>query len=303
MKISEIGEFGLIRRIGEVLGVEFMNDCAWLRTGGGYLLLTVDALVEDVHFLRSYPPEDVGWKAVSVSVSDVVGNGGLPRWVLVSLVLPDTDVEYVEGMYRGIKRACDLYGCEVVGGNVSRGEKVVIDVSVLGESKRPVGRGGARPGDAVFVSGPLGDSRAGLELLLKRRDRYEEFEERLIRRHLKPVVKTEFAKHIQRCANASMDISDGLVSDMSHIANVSGVRIDVESDRIPVSDDLRRYCDKYEKDPLHYALFGGEDYELLFTHPTDRIDPSLPMTRIGEVSEGEGVYVDGRRAGDGFTHF
>ncbi|MDQ7038914.1 MAG: thiamine-phosphate kinase, partial [Aquificota bacterium] len=282
----------------------FGDDCAKVKPAGGDLLLTVDILVEGVHFLRRYPPETVGWKAVSVNVSDLVGNGGHPKWVLVSLVLPpDLEVSYVERIYMGIKRACDFYGCRVVGGNVSRGEKVILDISAVGESSRPVGRGGARPGDVLFVSGTLGDSRAGLELLLMEKKEYEDFEKRLIERHLRPTARIDYVKHIQKYATASMDISDGLVADAFHLSERSGVRVDIDTRSIPLSRDLRLFCEKHGKDPLEYALFGGEDYQVLFTQPAERWNPFMDMTPVGRISEGSGVYVDGELREGGHRHF
>ncbi|MDQ7083134.1 MAG: thiamine-phosphate kinase [Aquificota bacterium] len=270
---------------------------------GGNLLLTTDLMLEGVHFLRRYPPEAVGWKAISVNVSDMVGNGGTPEWALVSLMLPDVEVSLVERIYEGIKRACDFYGCEVVGGNVSRAERIGVDVFLVGRSERAVGRGGAKPGDSLFVSGTLGDSRAGLELLKMEKESYEDFELTLIERHLRPTARIDYLRHIQKYTNASMDISDGLVADALHISKRSGVRIDIESSKLPLSEELKRFCDKYRKDPKEYALLGGEDYQLLFTHPRERWNPFLDMSEIGTLSEGEGVFVDGKAVEGGYRHF
>ncbi len=303
-KVSQIGEFGLIERIKNLLGSEVIgDDCAHLKLKGENLLLTTDAMVEGVHFLRRYPPEAVGWKAISVNVSDVVGNGGTPLWALVSLCIPDIEVSYVERLYVGMKKACEFYGCEVVGGNISRSERVEISVFLVGRSDRPVGRGGAKPGDGVFVSGTLGDSKAGLELLLMEKRNYEKFELSLIERHLRPTARTDYVKHLQKYANASMDISDGLVADAVHLSRRSGVRIEIDSSKLPLSDELKKFCEKYDKNPVEYALFGGEDYQLLFTHPDSRWNPFIDMTKIGTVLEGEGVFVDGKRVEGGYTHF
>ena len=304
MRVSDLGEFGLIRRIGDVLGEDLIDDCAKVIVGDKILLLTVDILLEGVHFLRRYPPEAVGWKAISVNVSDVVGNGGLPRWALVSLIVPsDLEVEYVDRLYTGIKEACRFYGCKVVGGNLSRGERIGVDVFLVGEGERPLGRSGASPGDLLFVSGTLGDSRAGLDLILMERKNYEDFELRLIERHVRPTARIDYVKHLQKYATASMDVSDGLVADASHIAEASRVRINIESAKVPISRELAAFCRKHGKDPLEYALFGGEDYQVLFTHPRERWNPFMDMTPIGSVSEGSGVYVDGRKVEGGYTHF
>jgi len=305
VRISDLGEFGLIERLKDILGSDKIgDDCAHLRFGEGYLLLTTDLMLEGVHFLLRYPPETVGWKAVSVNVSDVVGNGGEPKWVLVSLMLPDLDVEYVERLYRGISLACKFYGCEVVGGNVSRSERLGVDVFLVGTSQRPVGRGGASPGDSVFVSGTLGDSRAGLELLMMEKETYDSFELALIERHLRPTARIDYVRHLQKYGNAGMDVSDGLVADAWHISERSGVSIEIDSSKLPLSKELIRFCEKYGKDPKEYALFGGEDYQLLFTHPRERWNPFMDMTEIGRVSKGEGVYVDGEKVENrGYRHF
>ncbi len=305
MRISQIGEFGLIERIREILRSEHIgDDCAHLPLDGRNLLLTTDILLEDVHFLRSAPPEALGWKAVSVNVSDVAASGGRPLWLLISLILPDVEISFVEGLYRGIRDACGFYRCEVVGGNVSRGERIGIDVFLLGESPRPVGRDGARPGDSLFVSGTLGDSRAGLELILMKRKEYEEFELALMERHLRPVARTDYAEHLSANATSAIDVSDGLVADAYHIAERSGVCLEIDPSALPFSEELKLFCEKYGKDPLEYALYGGEDYQILFTHPKGRENPSLGMREIGRVVEGSGVRVGGEKVDpEGFRHF
>ncbi|MEJ5339521.1 MAG: thiamine-phosphate kinase [Aquificaceae bacterium] len=305
MKVSEIGEFGLIERLKGILGSGLIgDDTAPVRLGNSLLLLTCDVLLQDRHFKLHYPPSAIGWKAISVNVSDVVANGGQPLYALVSLVLPDMELRYIEDVYLGIKRACEFYSCEVVGGNLSRGDKLCIDVFMLGKAERFVGRGGARAGDGVFVSGPLGDSRAGLELLLMERRSYEDFELRLMEKHLRPTARIDLLKHVSKYANASMDISDGLSSDAEKLSRASGVRLSFFSEKIPLSQELINFCKKHGKDPLEYALSGGEDYELLFTHPPERLNPFLSIVQIGFVEEGQGVFLDGKPLEPtGFDHF
>lgn len=305
MKISDLGEFGLIERLKEILKSQVIgDDTAPVRVEGGTLLLTCDVLVQDRHFKLNYPPSAIGWKAISVNVSDVVAKGGVPLYALVSLVLPDMDAEYIEEVYIGIKKACDFYKCEVVGGNVSRGDKLFIDVFMVGRTKRFVGRGGAKEGDALFVSGTLGDSKAGLELLLMERKEYEDFELRLIEKHLRPTARVDFIKHISKYASASMDISDGLSSDVEKLAKASGVKIKLFAEKIPISKELYIFCKKHGKNPIDYALSGGEDYELLFTHPLEKLNPFLNMFHIGFLEKGEGVYLDDSPLEPtGFDHF
>ena len=294
MKVSHIGEFGLIERLKNILSAEEIgDDTACVNIESSNVLLTSDILLQDRHFKMSYPPQAVGWKAISVNVSDVVANGVVPLFVLVSLLLPDVDVSYVEELYRGIKSACEFYKCKVVGGNVTKSEKLGVDIFMIGITDRFVGRGGAKVGDGVFVSGTLGDSRAGLELLLMEKRVYEDFELALIERHVRPTARIDYIKHIQKYANASMDISDGLSSDVNHLAKRSNVRIEIYREKLPISEELSLFCKKHGKDPYEYALVGGEDYQLLFTHPPERMNPFLDMTQIGYVKEGRGVFING----------
>lgn len=305
MRISELGEFGFIDRLKSILQSQAIgDDTACVRVGDVNLLLTCDVLLEDRHFKRSYPPSAVGWKALSVNVSDVVANGGIPLYALISLILPDMEVKYMEEVYLGIKRACEFYGCEVVGGNVSKGEKLCIDVFMVGKTDRFVGRGAAKEGEGVFVSGTLGDSRAGLELLLMEKKSYEDFELKLIEKHLRPTARIDFAKHISKYASASMDISDGLSSDAEKLAKASHVKIKLIPEKLPISQELYLFCKKHGKDPINYALSGGEDYELLFTHSLEKINPFLSMVHIGFVEKGEGLYLgDKPIEPTGFDHF
>ncbi len=301
MKISDLGEFGIIDRIKEILKEEEIgDDCAHLKFCSRELLLTTDSLIEDVHFLRGYPPRALGWKSVAINVSDVVGNGGKPLWLLVSLVLPDLEISFVEDLYKGIKEACDFYNCRVVGGNISRGEKIAINTFLVGQSPKAVGRYGAVAGESLFVSGTLGDSKAGFELITMKKENYEDFERILIERHLRPEIPLSLADFLSSNAGASTDISDGLVADAFHIAKSSNVRIDIDIKMLPISEELKKFCAKYGKDPVEYALFGGEDYRLLFT--CSRTPPT--GVKIGVVKKGYGVYVNGHKTEPkGYTHF
>ncbi|WP_340696041.1 thiamine-phosphate kinase [Hydrogenobacter thermophilus] len=305
MRISQIGEFGLIERLKNILSSQLIgDDTAPIQIDSKTFLLTTDSMIEDRHFKRFYPPQAIGWKVISINVSDVVSSGGTPLYALVSLALPDLEVSYVDALYSGIKTACEFYGCQVVGGNLAKSEKISIDVFMMGKAERFVSRAGARPGDKLYVSGTLGDAKAGLELLLFEKKHYEEFELKLIERHTRPTARIDYIKHISKYANACIDLSDGLSSDAWHISNMSRVRLSIKKDKIPISQELYLFCKKHGKDPTQYALSGGEDYQLLFTHPKDRYNPFLDMTIIGDVEEGTGVYLNGELMHpEGFDHF
>jgi len=305
MKVSQLGEFGLIEYLkGRFSLEEVGDDTACVKVGESLLLLTCDTLLEGRHFLGSYPMSAVGWKGVSACVSDLVANGGKPLYLLVTLLLPDVELKKVDELYEGITRACEFYGVKLVGGNVVKSERFGIDLFGVGLAERFVGRSGAKVGDGVFVSGTLGDSLAGLELILMEKRHYEDFELRLIERHLRPTARIDYVAHISKYANASMDISDGLSSDIQHMANRSGLRFSIQKEKLPLSKELLEYAKRHGKDPYSYALRGGEDYQLLFTHPPSRLNPFLDMTQIGTVEEGEGVFLDGAPLeAQGFDHF
>lgn len=301
MKISKIGEFGLIERIKKVFNnPDIGSDCAPIKIGRDIYLATCDILLEDEHFLRRYPPEMVGFKAIAVNVSDIVASGGKPISVLVSLMLPDVNVDYVDRINKGIKKACDLFRCQVIGGNVTSSEKIGIDIFMLGKAKKFVPRRSAGIGDYVYVTGALGDSKAGLELLLKNKKSLEPYEAVLVERHLKPDIEIKTSDIISRNATSSMDLSDGLSSDIYKLFDENKFKIVLDSSKIPYSAELKTYSEKYRRNALHYALAGGEDYKIMFTSRT-----KIPgFFEIGKVRKGRGIYVDNKKLPDkSFDHF
>jgi len=305
MRISHLGEFGLIEHLKDKFSLEEVgDDTACVELGGQKLLLTCDTLLEGRHFLGFYPMSAVGWKAISATVSDIIANGGQPLYLLITLLLPDVELKKVDELYEGMTKACQFYKTKLVGGNVVKSSSFGVDLFCVGVAKRFVGRATAKVGDAVFVSGTLGDAFAGLELLLMGKKHYEDYELKLIERHLRPTARIDYLGHISKYANASMDISDGLASDIRHMAKRSGLRFNIQKEKLPISRELLQFAKKHGKDPYLYALKGGEDYQLLFTHPPDRMNPFLDMTQIGYVEEGEGVFLNGGPLEEyGFDHF
>ncbi|MEI8175703.1 MAG: thiamine-phosphate kinase [Candidatus Omnitrophota bacterium] len=276
MKLKNIGEFGLIARIAGGIKTDrsvvkgIGDDCAVMKwTAGKYLLATVDMLIEDRHFRRSQPPELVGWKAVCCGVSDIAAMGGVPRWALISCGLPkELPLSYTDGLYRGINKAARAFGLTIVGGDTNESEKVILDVTVLGEAakKEVVTRDGARAGDFIFVTGRLGGSIKG---------RHLRFTPRLAESRL--LVK-KFK------VNAMIDISDGLSSDLGHILDESRVGALIYEDLLP--------CSKEGRTTAH-ALSDGEDFELLFTMSAKEAFRlmkaretlfDIPVTRIGMIT-------------------
>jgi len=341
MKISDLGEFGLIHAIRKlsarrsddvVIGIG--DDAAALRSSPAALLLaTTDMLIEGVHFDLSYTDfYSLGWKSAAVNLSDIAAMGGIPRFCLTSLAIPPhISVEQITEFYRGFNALLRTHKTILAGGDTcSSLSGLVISVTVLGEAKRKkvLPRSGARRGDKIFVTGTLGDSAAGMEFLRLRNSRGRTTRNKspniqtlkspiaeLVEKHLRPVPRVEWGKTIALagCASAMIDISDGLSSDLIHLCEESGVGAHLFPDAVPLSESLQKSSSQLSEPPLHYALSGGEDYELLFTVPPARMKAleslNIPVAEIGVITTGKKTYlVDS--AGDktslrptGYNHF
>jgi len=333
MKLSQVGEFGLINRIAKTASrtsasalVGIGDDAAALSLSASQTLLaTTDVLLEDVHFDLSFTDfYSLGWKSAAVNLSDIAAMGGVPRFCLTALGIPARiSVEQVLDFYRGFNALLRRHATALVGGDTcASGEGLFISVTALGEAepRRIITRSGAQPGDLLFVTGALGDSAAGLEIL-KRRGVGRTVRnsgagaKRLIEKHLRPVPRVSEGRKIalSGCASAMIDISDGLSSDLWHICEQSGVGAEIISDRLPISTALGKTAKNMTKHVLHYALSGGEDYELLFTVPHSRMKKlsslEIGATEIGIVTPGTGVFlIDGKGertplAPSGYDHF
>lgn len=307
MDVKDIGEFGLIDRLTKILPIKDENvvvgygdDCACVKVGNNLLLLTIDIQVENVHFMKEkIDPIDLGWKLSTSNVSDIVACGGKPRWALVSLGLPkDTDIDFIEKIYLGIKEAQEYYGFYTIGGNCSSSKEIVIDMALIGESDTFVSRNGAKPNQYVYLSGPLGCSRAGLELLLMDKIEYEDFEKELIKKHTKPIARVDLIDIIKQ-SSACIDISDGLSSDLYHVSKQSNVKIVLEKEKLPIDENLKKFCIKYNRNLLDYILTSGEEYQVALIS-----DKELPLFKIGYTEEGFGLYLDSEPIKErGFNHF
>jgi len=333
MKISELGEFGLvdiIRTINEKFSnaeqlswqhllVGIGDDAAAWQGNNHIQLATTDSLVQDVHFdLGTITWEELGWKALAVNLSDIAAMGGAPRYALVSLSCPG-DIE-VEGISRFCHSMASLgaeFGVAIVGGNLAAGPSLVITVTVLGCSrdKLLLKRSTATPGEQIAVTGYLGLSSAGLEMLRKGIRLDIETSAILRKAHLQPIPRVREGQIlIQRGVNSAIDISDGLIADLDHICEASTINARVEIDRVPIHQVVRTYFPNY----LELALFGGEDYELLFTADSNTVDRArealdCPVTVVGHVVEqgrlpNRVTLVDGKgdvvpHARGGWEHF
>jgi thiamine-monophosphate kinase len=268
------------------------DDCAVLRFGDALWVAAADMLVEGRHFKEWASPEDVGYKAVAVNVSDVAAMGGVPRFVLASGGA--SEAETALRCMEGVLRACEDFGAYPLGGDTTGAAALTVDVSILGQlAHAPVLRSGARPGDLLAVTGELGASVAGL-LALEDGDAGPE---RLVKKHLRPEPRVSSGRVAARLgAHAMIDLSDGLASDVRHLCEMSGVGCRVDLGLLPIAGDTREYLRSSGRDPEILAATGGEDYELLMAASEEVVEALVkesetPITVIGEMVGEEVVFV------------
>lgn len=281
---------GLIMGIGD--------DCAVVEKGGGMVwLLTMDTLIESVHFRRDWhPPELLGRKAVAVNVSDIAAMGGRPLFALLSLGLPaDFDPAWAKRFMQGLTAACREQGCLLIGGDTVRSpERVALTVTLIGEMRKEqvLRRDTAQPGDTIFVSGPLGWSAAGLALLQAGKTLADAEWRQLILAHLNPQPRVELGRFLAASGlvHAMMDMSDGLATDLAQICTASKVGAAVEAELLPGGGELAAAAELLNADPLRWMLSGGEDYELLFTTASENSEE----LRRQAAEQGWTIYPAGR---------
>ena len=327
--LHEIGEFGLIGRIRRWVATSdpalikgIGDDVAVIEMGSKALLVTTDILIEDIHFQRSWiDPYRLGKKALIVNLSDIAAMGGTPKYFLISIGLPkNLPLSFISSFYRGLKEGAKRFQVDLIGGDTSLSQKIVINICLLGEGKkgRLLFRSSAEVGDDLFVSGTLGDAALGLRILQKRG--LKGGPKGLIEKHLSPFPRIELGQTIaqHRWASSMIDVSDGLLIDTNHLLEESKVGARIWEDRIPLSRLYRKWVRFFSKDPYQMALSGGEDYELLFTAPPEMrkrildlaLSLKIPITRIGEILPQKGGFQVIREDGKayspsyiGFDHF
>lgn len=309
MLVSEVGEFGLIEILAEMVGPERLetgscgfrltlgigDDTAAWETAQATELATTDTVVEGVHFTRDTTPwADLGWKLMAANVSDIGAMGGSPLYALVTLGLPsDTQVEDMRCLYEGMLEAARKYDVAIVGGDIVRSPTMFITVSLNGalnggQAGKPMLRSSARPGYQIGVSGYLGSSAGGLRLMLDGTEVDAEASAFLRQAHRRPEPHVQQGLLLSEVGvDVAMDVSDGLLDDLGKLCAASGVGAEVHSDAVPVHPLLRR---AFPDDALDMALNGGEDYLLLFAAPAGVMDVAIeklgpPAAVIGRITD------------------
>lgn len=328
MKLSKLGEFGLIETLrratprgrGVLLGIG--DDAAWVKAKGGSLLLTSDLLIEGVHFdLRWTSPYALGYKTLAVNLSDIAAMGGIPAYLTVSVGIPvNFKIEVIKQFYRGMRALASESGVALVGGDTSAADCFFVSVALVGHAPyKPISRAGGKVGDDLYVTGNVGDSALALELLKNQPKKATKHRAaaHLLSRHRFPSARLKAGAFLARekLAHAMIDISDGLLQDLSHICRASRVGAVLWEKALPLS---RAYRSLAGTDGTRHALTGGEDYELLFCarrrnrnrleNLRDRLGVSV--TRIGQcVPFRQGIKVLGssgqplRVGAQGHDHF
>lgn len=341
MKLYQLGEYALIERIRRHLRHTYRDkrfslqglsnlvlgagdDSAVISAGGGnrVFVITTDILVENTHFSLSWDKAvgskkslfyRLGYKSLAVNLSDLAAMGAVkPLFCLLGIGLNgDTPVDNVDNLYKGVINLADEYGVKIIGGDTNFSRELIIAVTLIGEAKKDeiVKRSTARIGDRVFVTGNLGDSCAGLEIL-KSRAKITSTNCRLIEKHLHPPVRIEDANLIAGYASSMIDCSDGLVLSAKLIAKESGVGMKIDLEKVPFSKTLQKYASMRKKRAIDYVVSGGEDYELIFTSSSEKVSGLLPgLKEIGEIlpeSCGVRFYLRGKEfsiKNAGFSHF
>ena len=301
-----VRENDLVRRIERAFAggrkgvVELgMGDDAALYTprAGREIVLTCDWSLEGAHFLRDKHPADaVGWKCLTRAVSDIAAMGGVPQCFLLSLALPESATgEWLNGFLHGLRRASKAVQCGLAGGDTTRREEILINVTVVGEIRRgwALRRDGARPGDQLFVTGTLGEAEVGLRMLREEAG-LARAKNSALRKHLYPVPRLAVGQWLaeEKLASAMMDLSDGLSTDLERLCVASGVGARIEAERLPTCSLVAR------EEGVKLALHGGDDYELLFAVRPGMLKKipvqyrGVKITRVGEIVKGKKIWVE-----------
>ncbi len=306
--IGSLGEFGLIDRL--TAGLQPLHpetyksigdDAAVIRQGDDFLLISKDLLVEGVHFdLSYYPLQHLGYKAAVVNISDIAAMGGTPLQLLVGIAISSRfSLEAIEEIYAGIRKACQVYGLDLIGGDTTASKSgLLLSVTVTGKAKENEirYRSGAQKGDLLCVSGDLGAAYAGLLILEREKSVFKsdpqmqpalDGYEYILERQLKPEARTQLPQLLNEAGitpTAMIDISDGLASEAIHICRASGLGCSIYAARIPIDPATMLAAAEFNIEPLTAALHGGEDYELLFT---------IPLQDFDKISKFEGIHIIG----------
>ncbi len=294
---SELELLARIVRDQKIPGVILPNgdDASVVRIGSELIAITTDTVVEDRHFsFAYYSPAQAGAKAVEAAVSDLIAVGATPKALVLALTLPGSGREdKIERLYDGIYAACARLGCALVGGDITTGSKgIELAVTAIGrvpEERLICRRSGAEPGDAIFLTAPLGGSCAGLRALQSGIPEAAAAK----KKHLEPRCRLDMLGILPPIVHSMIDISDGLSSEIHHICSASRCGAVIEEDKIPIAEDAKYVAGKLGENVLDYVMNGGEDYELLFTASPESAAATGAFP-IGRITAESGIFLESR---------
>lgn len=279
---------------GVILGIG--DDCAILSPPAGQeLLVSVDTLVAGVHFPESLSPAKIAGRCLAVNLSDLAAMGAVPSWFTLALTLPDANEKWLTDFSRGLFALAGQYGISLVGGDTTRGPlSITIQVQGYAPAGQALRRDGAMPGDLIYVSGSLGDAGGGLALALAGNDDDSDF---LLRRFVSPEPRLRLGQQLRGVASAAIDISDGLLADLGHILTRSQVGAELQAEQLPISAELLAQVGPAQAQQL--ALGAGDDYELCFCVPADKVarleamaqTASVELSQVGVITKVAGLRV------------
>ena len=317
MQLSELGEFGLINKLrakckssAKDLITGIGDDAAAVENSPGNTLITSDMMIENTHFDLSFTTFfQLGYKFLAINISDIFAMGGKPEYFIISMGIPDKIIASdIEELYSGITKIASKYKIKIIGGDTcSSKNDFILSGTLTGKAKNIITRSGARKGNGIYVKGTLGDSATGLHLLKRQRKKVHTFtpvNSRLtvIKQHLMP---EPIPLTYTRGVTSMIDLSDGLLIDLSHICDESNVGAVLYEDKLPLSKAMREVAKRAGLDPINVALRGGEDYRLLFT---SKHKLKTGAVKIGEITDKERFIIDikGRKRTlnpEGYEHF
>ncbi|MCK5499573.1 MAG: thiamine-phosphate kinase [Gammaproteobacteria bacterium] len=280
------------------------------------IVLSIDTLLEETHFPADTHPSDIAYKALAVNLSDMAAMGAVPKWVLLSISLPEGDEIWLEQFASGFLELAKQHSVSLIGGDMNRGSlSITVQIQGLVPTGKALKRGGAQQGDLIYVSGTLGDAGVGLDIIQQKLVVADEYKKFFLNSLNRPEISIDAGLHLRGVANSAIDISDGLISDLGHILEASHVGAEVEMEKIPLSEGMQQCIDKMVA--WNYALTSGDDYKLCFTASAEQNDLiintfkgiNIPVSCIGKVAgemglrckDPEGTYFE--PTGSSYTHF
>ncbi|ADT83358.1 thiamine-phosphate kinase [Thermococcus barophilus] len=269
------------------------DDAGAVKIGREWLVATNDMLVKTTDVPEIMTPEQVGFKAVTMNVSDLAAMGAKPMGFLFSLGIPkNPDMKYLEGIAKGIARASEFYKIPIISADTNEACDLIIDGIALGKTERLLLRSNSKPGDLVCVTGDVGRALAGLKVYFGKLEIEERIQKALYEKLLEPNARINEGIALSRYANATIDISDGMSKELHLIAEMSNVKIVIESEKLPIRGEVFEVAEILGLDPIEIALASGEEFELIFTIPEEHLNKlNFDFTVIGKVEKGEGVYL------------